>query len=293
MQSQEGVNCMVDNTFQLPKEAQLFLETKKSDLSQNSIIQLGTTFKIFFSYCNKSLVLISYDDVLKWLEDYSPGKSDRTIICRLSNLRSLFGFCLSQKIISKIPIKNDWIPSVPDSLPKFLSELEYTKVMRVVDNLPLRDKTMLTLFYYSGIRCSELRNTTEKDINLDDRTLTVIGKGNIERDVDFNDVCKYLFKKLHPFPIEQDNAIFVSKYGEKISTRHIRRIVAKVGKRAGLEKNLSPHIFRHTYCCILMNKGADINFVATEMGHVDINTTEIYFRLQLSRLKEEYLKCME
>jgi integrase/recombinase XerD len=283
---------MAGSNFEMTMEIELFLNIKEGELSKNSVAQYITTFKIFFSYCNKPIAQIKYHDVLEWLETYSKGKSDRTIICRLSNLMCFFHFCLNQKMITKIPIKKDWIPSVPDSLPKFMTESEYTKVMRIVDNLPLRDKTMLSFFYYTGIRCSELRNTTEKDINLDDRTLTVTGKGNKQRDVDFNDVCKYLFKKLHPIRNGQNDVAFESKYGGKISSRHIRRIVAKVGKTAGLDNNLSPHIFRHTYCYILINKDADINFIATEMGHADINTTKVYYRLQLSRLKEVYLKCM-
>lgn len=284
---------MLYSNFVFPEEVKLFLETKEGELSQNSITQFVTTFRIFFSHCTKPIAFITYDDVREWLENYSEGKSDRTIICRLSNLKSLFSFCLGQRLITKIPIKKDWIPTVPDSLPKFLSEPESAKVMRVVDSLPLRDKTMLSLFYYTGIRCSELRDITEKDIMLDDRTLTVIGKGTKQRDVDFNDVCKYLFKKRYPIRKKQNEPLFLNRYGGKISTRHIRRIVAKVGKSAGLEKNLSPHIFRHTYCYILINKGADLYFIATEMGHADINTTKIYYRLKLSRLKEVYFKCME
>jgi site-specific recombinase XerD len=276
-----------------PKEVVLFLEFKKCSLSENSLIQYKTTFKFFFSYCNKPISLITREDVLEWLESYSEGKNDRTIRCRLSNLISLFSFCVNQNIITKIPIKNDWIPSVPDSLPKFLTDSEYAKVMNVVDDLPLRDKTMLSLLNYTGIRCTELRNTTENNINLDTRTLTVIGKGKKQRDVDFNNICRHLLMKLHPVNSGSNEAIFVNEQGEILSSRHIRRIVAKVGRAAGINSSLSPHVFRYTFCNNLMNKDADIYFVAEEMEHADINTTQIYFRLGLKRLKEIYFKYME
>ncbi|KJR44981.1 Tyrosine recombinase XerC [Desulfosporosinus sp. I2] len=204
----------------------------------------------------------------------------------------LFQFALSQGLITKIPIKKDWIPALPDSLPKFLSEAELSKVMRVVDSLSLRDRTMINIFRYTGIRCSELRNTTERNVYLHDKILTVDGKGGKQRDVDFNDDCMNLLSKFSNHK-GQNGPLFTNKDGKKISTRHIRRIVAKVGKTAGIERGLSPHIFRHTYCYILVNKGADINFIATEMGHANIKTTKIYYRLQLSRLKEVYLACME
>jgi site-specific recombinase XerD len=249
---------------------------------------------IFFSEFTNSIPDITFDDVSMWTKRYEIGRSVRTTNLALSVLSSFFKYCISEHYLNTFPIKMDWYHDIPDSMPKYLDKFEHAKVRISAQNLPnIRDKAMVELLDSSGMRVGELNGLDIKDINLKDRTAFVLGKGNKERLANFTEYCGFLLeqviKKLPP----GNGPLFVSQRKTRLSIGGIQDVVTKVGIAADIVRKLHPHLYRHTFATDLVNKGADLQVIADELGHEDINTSAIYARVLDPEVISVYRRCME
>ncbi len=155
---------------------------------------------------------------------------------------------------------------------------------------------MFELLYSSGLRVSELTNLKLRNIDFDENLIRFIGKGNKERITPVGKVSVYFLKKYLEttrYKIEgesKNDYVFLNKYGNKISRQGFWKILKKYAKKINLNKNLHPHIFRHSFATHMLKRGADLRTVQELLGHSDISTTEIYTNLDKEHIKDTYFK---
>ena len=171
-------------------------------------------------------------------------------------------------------------PRLKKRLPEIFSLEEVRAMLDVASaspEAPLRDRLILCLLYSTGIRVSELVNIRVRDVDLPHRTIRIFGKRSKERIVPFNQTTRDL---MHDFMRStghrHDDYLFKSKKSSRISDRHVRRLMARYAQLAGIMKQASPHILRHSYATHLLEAGADIKYIQLLLGHKDIRTTQIY-----------------
>lgn len=229
-----------------------------------------------------------------WLNTFSQNKSPRTIDLMLSSLSSFFKFCLEEEFMDSMVIKNRWRPNIPQSLPQFLNEQEYARVKLAAERLSTRDRALVLFLFTSGCRRSEVSFIRLGDVNLKKRTAKVMGKGKKIRHVHFSEECAFAFERYLQTRNGNDSEfVFLNKFGERLSTQWIYKITTKLGKDAGLLQSLYPHICRHTFATLMLAKGAELEFIADELGHADLNTTRVYARIPSEDMMLAYQSKME
>ena len=188
------------------------------------------------------------------------------------------------------------MPKIPSKLPEVLSEEEVDKLLDInlVDKYSYRNKAMLELLYATGMRASELTNLKLNNIDLDSCIVRIMGKGSKERIVPINDTTiKYLNIYINNYRKEILNKkdseyLFISNALKPITRQGLFKIIKKECIRAGIKKNVYPHILRHSFATHLLNHGANIRIIQELLGHEDITTTEIYTHLSNETIKKDY-----
>ena len=181
-------------------------------------------------------------------------------------------------------------------LPKFLSDKEMDKIFEVsTDNNSIeeRDRLIIELLYATGLRVSELVNIKIKDIDMNNKTIKVLGKGSKERIVLYNNhtkdaLSKYLSNGYHELNKKNNNYLILNKNGDKLSDRYVRNIINKLVRKAGLNIKISPHTIRHTFATDMLEEGADLVTVKELLGHESLNTTSIYTHITNEQIKKTY-----
>ena len=257
--------------------------------------------------------LIDYFIYLK-LNDLSPTKSIEP-----KHIRKMLSF-LIDKGFSKVSIsrkisaiksyitflekfnysKNNYselisIPKKSKSLPKVMTKKEVSQLIKHVEmnaKKNLRDDALIELLYSTGLRVSEVANLKLKDINLKKSEIKILGKGNKERIVIFNNkskekIIRYLKNDKRYISIKTE-ALFQNKFKEALSTRSIQRILKKYLNFSGINSKYSTHTLRHTFATHLLEGGADIKVIQQLMGHSSPETTKIYTHVSSSTLKNVY-----
>ena len=150
----------------------------------------------------------------------------------------------------------------------------------------------MELLYATGVRVSELVNIKIDDIDINNKSIYVIGKGNKERVVFFNDVCKKYIEKFinDSKEVRKDNYLIINNNGKQITTRGIRLIIDKIIHETSIIKKIHPHTLRHTFATHLLNNGCDLLTVQELLGHSSISTTGIYTHVTTEHIKDVYYK---
>ncbi len=223
------------------------------------------------------------------------GNTAKTRHRKLASLRMFFK-CLYRdlNIIDSDPTKDVDYPKMHEHLPKFLTLDESVNLlenMNTDDPFYLRDYCIITLFINCGMRLSELVGLNMQDINLDERSMRLLGKGNKERIIHINDACADAIVSYFPTRKESEterNALFLSKQGNRISNRRVEQVVENALKDSNLDnRGLSTHKLRHTAATLMYQHGNVDTLVLKEiLGHKSISTTEIYTHISNDTLKE-------
>lgn len=223
------------------------------------------------------------------------GNTAKTRHRKLASLRMFFK-CLYRdlNIIDNDPTKDVDYPKMHEHLPKFLTLDESVNLlenMNTDDPFYLRDYCIITLFINCGMRLSELVGLNMQDINLDERSMRLLGKGNKERIIHINDACADAIVSYLPTRKESEterNALFLSKQGNRISNRRVEQVVENALKDSNLDnRGLSTHKLRHTAATLMYQHGNVDTLVLKEiLGHKSISTTEIYTHISNDTLKE-------
>jgi integrase/recombinase XerD len=177
-------------------------------------------------------------------------------------------------------IKKRWGPKISQTLPKYLTEEEYARVRLAAESFNVRDRAIILFLFSSGCRRGEICNLLIGDITLEKRTAKVIGKGKKVRYIHFSVECAIVLKEyLQSRHCEENAPLFMNQFGKPLGSSGVLKILNDLGKKAGLNQSLHPHVCRHTFATNMLARGADLAFIADEMGHADLNTTRIYARI--------------
>jgi integrase/recombinase XerD len=268
-----------------------FLSLKLANKAEATITKYLWILEGFFCECSIPLDNLTSEDVLKWLNDFSVRKKARTIDLVLSCLSSFFKFCLEEDYMEDMVIKKRWRPKIPQSLPRYLNEQEYARVKLAAESLPLRDRALILFLFSSGCRRSEVSNLNIEDIDIERRTAKVKGKGKKIRYVHFSEECALvLIDYLQTRSFDETDAVFINRKGHRLLPQGIYGMITRFGKKIGIP--LHPHCFRHTFATNMLARGAEIEFIADEMGHANLNTTRIYARIPTEDMMLAYQNKM-
>lgn len=233
-------------------------------------------------------------EYLKYLYDRKINKN--SISRKLSSIRGFYNYLLKEQIITNNYFNNIPNPKKELYLPKYLKDEELDKIFSVCNmNNPIneRDTLIIELLYATGIRVSELVNIKIKDINREDKSIKVLGKGDKERIVLYNNHTEkaldtYLNDGYHNFNKQNNGYLILNKNGGKLSERYVRVIINNLVRKAGLDIKISPHTIRHTFATDMLEEGADLMTVKELLGHESLNTTSIYTHVTNEQIKKTY-----
>jgi site-specific recombinase XerD len=213
---------------------------------------------------------------------------------KLAAIRSFYGYLVMEKLRDANPADGVPTPKLEMRLPKVLSESEVNKVLNTTvagrsDELRLRDRAMMELLYASGIRRAELVGLNVEDVDLEQRMALVLGKGNKERRVFFNEVAADAIRQyLGVRPRSSDTALFLSNQKKRMSMRHAWHIFRTITEVSGIGKHASPHVMRHSFATHLLENGADLVTIKELLGHKSLATTQIYTNVSLKHMRKSY-----
>jgi integrase/recombinase XerD len=232
-------------------------------------------------------------DFLKYLSDFGISAHSQSRI--LSGIKSFYAFLAYEEIISSNPADLIDTPKIGRKLPAVLSPQEIEQILHAIDHSTpegQRNRAMIEVLYSSGLRVSELINLKISNIFLDVGFLRIIGKGDKERLVPSGKpALKYLkiyIDEVRPLVGVKpgfENFVFLNRRGNPLTRVMVFMIVRDLTAKAGIQKRVSPHTFRHSFATHLVEGGADLRAVQEMLGHESITTTEIY-----THLDREYLK---
>jgi len=220
---------------------------------------------------------------------------------KISSLKAFYAYLIRTGVIKRNPMTGIRAPKMEKHMPTFLSVDEAFEIMKAVsgksDSSSLRDLAILELFYSSGLRLSELAGLNTDDVNFAAEQVKVRGKGKKERIVPVGSpaleaVGAYLAAtKEKRKQQEFSQPLFLNKWGGRITSRSIARIVDAAAMKSGIGRKISPHALRHSFATHLLNAGADLRSIQEMLGHESLSTTQKYTALNISRLMEVYDKA--
>lgn len=280
-----------------------YLEYQKN-YSIHTIKNYKDDLMIFLNFLDiehiTSLDDVTYDLMRKYLKYLNNLNYKAKSVARiLSALRGFYKYLYQHKIVKDNPMVLIATPKIEKKLPKYLEYNEVEKLLAAPNlktDIGVRDYVILEILYSTGIRVSELVNIKLKDIDMSNKEIRILGKGNKERIVLFGKVLKdkldlYLNGTYQKYNINNSPYLLLNHHGNKINDREIRTIVDNNMKIAGINKKISPHTLRHTFATHMLNGGADIKTVGDLLGHESLSTTTIYTHLSNEQLKKVYLSA--
>lgn len=224
--------------------------------------------------------------------------SSKSINRKCSACRSFFTYLNVNGITSINPFKKIKNFKEEKKLPNYLTSNQIHDLLsyfNLNDPLEFRNSLMIELMFASGLRVSECVNIKLSDIDLDNQTIRIVGKGNKERLGFFYDrlsekLLRYL-KEIRPIHDSKNSSyLFLNNRGNKLTSRSIQYICEAISIKAGLSYQLHPHMLRHSFATYLLDNGADLRLTQELLGHKNLSTTQIYTHVSLNKLKESYLK---
>lgn len=240
---------------------------------------------------------VDYRFVRQWIVSLMEGHiSAKSVNRKISTLKSFYKFLMREGIVERNPAEQVALPKVGKKLPVFVQESEMNRLLdgRFFgdDFQGRRDKAVLSLFYGTGIRLSELVGVHLGDLDLNEKLVKVTGKRNKQRLVPFPletsaVLSEYILERNALFP-EASDILFLTNAGEPVYHKLIYRIVQhQLALVTTLDKK-SPHILRHSYATHLLNHGADLNAIKELLGHANLSATQIYTHTSFEELKKSY-----
>ena len=267
-------------------------------LSKNTGLAYKTDLKAFLKYLeenNIKLEDVRHQNITDFLWQLKQKGLKISSIYRMTEaVRQYYKFLVLENVIKINPSENLISPKIPMTLPDMLSFQEVDLLLNSVngsDIQSLRNRTMLELLYATGLRVSELINLKFDNINIDEKFVRIIGKGNKERLIPFTEKAQmYLKIYLNNRQKAKSNYIFLTRLGKPISRIEFWRQLKNIAIAAGITKKISPHTLRHSFATHILSAGADIRFVQEMLGHSSISTTQIYTHLTNEHVKQQHQK---
>ena len=264
-----------------------------------SAIARSSAFETFFKNLDNQLSWESVDaDVIRdWMESMmDKGNTATSINRRLSALRSLYRFALSRCLVSHDPAHGIVGPKKEKPLPQFVREKEMDDLLDALsaeeNYVPLRARTIILLFYSTGIRLAELIGLDDDSIDFSAHQIKVTGKRDKQRLIPFGDELEDALRRFQQVRDEQVNrqspALFLTEKGLRMTRRQVEDVVKKSLTGFTTLKKRSPHVLRHTFATAMLNHNAGLESVQKLLGHESLSTTQIYTHTTFEQLKQVY-----
>jgi len=280
-----------------------FLAVEKG-VSPNTLEAYSRDLKRYVEFVEqegiKGIREIYSDTVISFLGNLKDsGLAASSVNRSLAAIRGFYLYLLTEKVIDENPVANIELARVWMHLPDTLSREEMNLLLKQPGTktpLAVRDTAMLELLYATGIRVSEIVSLSMSNINWQAGYLIVVGKGNKERIVPigraaFDCLTRYVESSRRKLSGKRSvNTIFLNRSGTGLTRQGFWKIIKKYVKKAGLQKKIYPHTFRHSFATHLLEGGADLRSVQVMLGHADISTTQIYTHVTRERLKKIHKK---
>ena len=223
--------------------------------------------------------------------------SKRSINRKISALRTFFKYLQEIKVIETNKASYINVPKFEKELPNVINRDDLNNLRHVINTekiTGIRDRLIIELLYSSGLRSIELINLSEFMIDIEEREIRVIGKGEKERVTFFSEnakkwLIKYIDEKKKQYENYTREVLIVNSKGKKLTTRSLRRLISAHAHEAGIEKEITPHVFRHSFATELLNNGVDIRYLQELLGHSSIAATQVYTHVSKSLLRDIYM----
>lgn len=226
------------------------------------------------------------------------GLAPSSIARKLAALRSFYSYLVRRDVLPRHPLRGVGTPKQPHRLPRYLTVEETVALLQAPDTTTaqgLRDRAILELLYASGLRGGELVRLNVGDVDWGRRELRVHGKGDKMRIAlvgrpALQALQRYLYEGRPQLANKEraSKALFLNRFGGRLSSRSVRSLVTRHARQAGLDESISPHTLRHTFATHLLEGGADLRTVQELLGHARLTTTQRYTHVSRRHLREAY-----
>ena len=295
IQSKDSVEKLLNNYI-------CYLEVERH-ASPYTVRNYTHDLRHFLEFLNMDNVATLEDVDRKLLRRYiaslqEQGFEKSSLSRKLSALRSFYFYLMQRNFTSSNPLLTVSSPKLEKRLPSFLSSNEVVRLLETpVTTSPQgqRDRAMLELLYASGIRVSEIVGLDLGNVNIEAREVRVWGKGSKERMVLMGKPAataldRYIIKGRRELQGNSStNALFINRYGKRLSERFLQKAISRYALAAGLGKRVFPHMVRHSFATHLLDGGADLRVVQELLGHANLATTQIYTHVTQNQARKVYL----
>jgi|TARA_B100000959_G_scaffold57631_1_gene60251 integrase/recombinase XerC len=276
-------------------------------LSENTIQGYQRDLKLLEGFCQQHEIdqwhHLADHQLRQFVADsHRQGISGKTLQRRLSSVRTFFNYLVREGQVKQNPALAITPPKTAQKLPKTLDADQVSQLLNVQGSKwhTTRDLAILELFYSSGLRLTELTNANIVDIDWDDATIRVTGKGSKERLLPVGSHALLAIKKWLKIraqlprknqSIGDESPLFISEQGRRISPRNVQSRVKRWTRSQNIRGNVHPHMLRHSFASHMLESSGDLRAVQELLGHADISTTQIYTHLDFQHLAEVYDKA--
>lgn len=287
-------NIYINNFFDYLKFEKRYSENTIISY-QNDILQFQD-FCITAFDCN-DIIQAQTSFIRSWLASLKESNlTAKSINRKISTLKSFYKFLLRNKIVSENPLSKIITPKISKRLPSFVEQKDLETLFNHVefadDFEGKTQKITLQLFYYSGMRLSELINLKINQIDYSYQQIKVLGKGNKERIIPANkDLLNQIQSLIQLRPETEVDNVFITEKGKPLQPRYVYGFVKQYLSMVTTVKKKSPHVLRHSFATHLMNNGAELNAVKELLGHSSLAATQVYTHNTIEKLKEVFAKA--
>lgn len=273
----------------IPEKITMYLQAKRLEgVNENTLQNYFYLLRKLSAKSHKQVKDINLNDLRSFLYEECKGNKESTVNVKVTYLQNFFKWLVDEEIIDKDPSRKLPQVKVPKRLRHALSIEEIEKIRIACKDT--RERALIELLFSTGCRLSELVQINKYDLNYYNNSISVIGKGNKERIIFFNDKAKVHLENYLNSRTDNCEALFVTSKRpiKRLENRGVQDVIKKIAKRAGLDKSVFPHLFRHSFASLGLQNGASIVTIQNLLGHSSVMTTERYAESNINNIKHEY-----
>ena len=289
----------------MEKQVKLFLDFLKDDkkLSDNTLQSYRRDIEQYGKYVSENKInylKVTQETIIDYMEYLrEEDKKESTISRSLASIRSFYQYLIRVKKVKKDPTLAIESPKITKRIPNILTSKEVELLLdqpKDVDLKGTRDKAMLEFAYATGMRVTEMISLDLDDVKLDEGYVVCKGRSK-SRNIPLGSMSlkalKEYIEEARPYLIrnEEEEALFVNVNGTRLTRQGFWKIVKYYKEQAHIEKDITPHVLRHSFATHLLQNGADLKAIQTMLGHSDISSTQVYMQFQDPGIKSEYKKA--
>ncbi|QAA80597.1 site-specific tyrosine recombinase XerD [Aequorivita sp. H23M31] len=282
------------------KDYQNYLRLERG-LSENSIINYSLDVKKLVGWLNINAIQISpisitEETLQQFIYEIAKKVNPRSQSRLISGLKGFFNYLIFEDYRTTNPLDLIEAPNLGRKLPDTLAIEEIDAIIKAIDlgsNLGERNRAIVETLYACGLRVSELTNLKISDLYFEEGFIKVTGKGDKERlvpigtnTIKFIEIYRKEIRIHHKIDPKAKDTLFLNQHGRQLTRAMIFTIVKRLAEKANIQKNISPHTFRHSFATHLLENGADLRAIQQMLGHESITTTEIYTHIDRKHLTE-------